>query len=161
MNAIRYGVLLLLGGFFAATAAHAQGANSRTIAIVEDAGLEFGSFVAPASGGTVTLLPDGTRTAVAVIPIGSDPFGAARFTVTIDSSNPHYIISLPAAVTLTAPGGASMTVDQIVSDPADAGFVQPPGRVQTLTVGGRLNVGVSQPAGTYTGYIPVIVNLGG
>ena len=140
-----------------ALASFAQG--SRTIEIADEAPLQFGSFAALPSGGSVTLTPAGTRTLAAVVPVGADSYGAARFKVSISSGNPHFNISIPASVTLTSPGGASMTVDQIVSDPSGSGFAQPPARVQTLTIGGRLTIKPSQPPGNYSGQVTVTVHL--
>src|SRR5688572_6157933 len=81
-----------------ASAVYGQG-KPGSVTITTTAPLSFGSLTG-AGGGSVTIAPDGTRTASGVFPLGG-AFGPASFTVTTTQGNPHYMITLPATATLT------------------------------------------------------------
>lgn len=121
--------------------------------------LSFGSFASPAAGGQVTVGPDGSRMVSGVVPLGTDAFGAASFEVRVlGTGNPNYVITIPTSITLTGPSG-SMTIDNVQSLPAGTGIAKPPARVDTLTVGGTLNINPLQPSGAYSATFPVTVHL--
>jgi hypothetical protein len=145
--------VLLLTVVFPASAAP----KPDTVTIVNAAPLTFGS-VAGAAGGTVTIAPDGTRTAAGVFPVGGS-FNAAAFTITVSGGNPHYMISLPPTATLTSPTGASMVIDTFRSNPAARGSAKPPAYMDTLAVGATLRVAPSQAPGSYSGAFQIVVNL--
>lgn len=140
-----------------ASAGYGQGQGPGSVTITTAAPLSFGSLTG-AGGGSVTIAPDGGRTAAGVFPVGGT-FGPASFTVTMTQGNPHYMITLPATATLTTSGGATMTVDSFQSNPATQGRAQPPARTDTLTVGATLRVAPSQQPGAYNGMFQLTVNL--
>lgn len=156
----------ILGGFvlvFGSASASGQVLRPRadapaSIQISADQALAFGSLTTT-GGGTVTVTPAG-----AVIPTGVIPLGLgtspARFTLTIDSGNPHYLITLPASATLRTSGGATMLVNAFQSDPAGSGTLKPPARTGSMAVGATLHVAANQAPGDYSGTFEVIVNLG-
>lgn len=122
--------------------------------------LGFGKFVAQA-GGTVTVQPSGARSASgAVLLIASGAGTSAAFQISdTDPANADkaFIISLPAdgSVSLSGPSG-SMAVNQFTSQPSETGNLV--AGAQTITVGATLSVGANQPAGSYSGTFPVIIN---
>lgn len=117
------------------------------IAITRTADMNFGNIIADTDGGTVVLVPAGTRTLNGLTsPSIAGTVSAASFTVTgFDGAT--YSISLPANHTISS-GGNNMVVDTFTSNPSGTGTLT--GGTQTLNVGATLNVGSAQPAGTYT-----------
>ncbi|MGA7617407.1 MAG: DUF4402 domain-containing protein [Thermoanaerobaculia bacterium] len=153
-------VCLLSAGLAEAAVAY-MAVQPSAISITNDSALNFGSFIVGPSAGTVTVAPDGTRTVSGVIPIATGSFNAASFTVTVSGSgNPHYLITIPAGLTLTGPGGATMSVDTFLSNPAISGIASPPARQDTLAIGATLRINANQQSGAYNGVFPVTVNLG-
>ncbi|HBC79095.1 MAG TPA: hypothetical protein DCZ51_10735, partial [Bacteroidales bacterium] len=67
-------------------------------------------------------------------------------------------ITLPAAATTITSGANTMTVDTWTSSPSGTGTLSAGGS-QALTVGATLNVGASQPAGTYVSGTPFTVTV--
>jgi len=116
--------------------------------------LNFGNIISDLVGGTVTVVPAGTRTATGLTLPTAQPgtVGAAIFTVT-GLANATYGITLPAsAITLTGPASATMSVGTFVSNPAagmSGGLLNGSG-TQDISVGAILTVGPSQAAGLYT-----------
>lgn len=117
------------------------------ITITQTANMSFGNIIADTDGGTVVLVPAGTRTLNGLTsPSIAGTVTAAAFTVTgFDGAT--YSISLPASHTISD-GGNNMVVDTFTSNPSGTGTLT--GGTQTLNVGATLNVGSAQPAGTYT-----------
>lgn len=122
-----------------------------------DTELSFGNIIADADGGTVVITPAGGRTLNGLTsPSITGTISAASFTVTgVDGAT--YAISLPGNHTINS-GGNSMVVDTFTSNPSGTGTLT--GGTEALTVGATLNVGLAQPAGTYTnaGGFAVTVN---
>lgn len=119
--------------------------------------LSFGAFAA-GSGGTVTITPQGARTASGdVALIGNSQGSPAAFDVA-GAANGTYQITLPAngTVTLTGSNGGSMTVSSFASSPSGQGQLNSLG-TQTLQVGATLGVGSNQAPGTYSGSFAVTV----
>jgi len=114
------------------------------LTITNTAALSFGTLAA-STAGTAIVTPAGGISATAGVTLTGGTVTAATFTVTgiVDAV---YTIGLPASVTLTGPGNP-MVVDNIVSSPATTGTLA--GGTSALTVGGTLNVGLAQAAGTY------------
>lgn len=128
------------------------------ITIENTQALSFGSFVA-GSGGFVTVSPNGYRSAGGgVILIPSSQGAAAQFTVSGDP-NATYTIQLPGNdfVRLTGPG-TDMFINDFISNPSGVGGQLGAGGSQALSVGGTLNVGSDQAAGSYSGTFSVTVN---
>ncbi len=143
----------------ASATANATATIIAPIAITNSSALAFGNIAVSATNpGTVTVAPDGTRTALngATLPVVAGTVGAATFTVTGEGTS-SYAITLPAtAVTLTGGGGGTMTVDTFTSTPSGTGTLA--AGTQTVTVGGTLHVGAAQTPGNYTGSFTVTVN---
>ena len=125
------------------------------ISLALQQGLAFGDIYAGPSAGIVVLDPTGIRTASGGVTLGTlAPFHAASFTVT-GAPNSTYAISLPASVTLSAPG-ATLTLSPLQSSPSLSGLLNA-GGTQALNVGGTLQVIANQPDGDYSGTFPVTV----
>jgi hypothetical protein len=124
----------------------------RPLSLVKTDDLRFGSLIAGASAGTVTISQtSGARGSTGgVTPATADPFGPAAF-VSAGLSSVIAIVSVDTATTLTrAGGGATMAVTDIATDrPAVTLF--PGSGVMTINVGGRLAVGANQMPGDYAG----------
>ncbi|MBK7710429.1 MAG: DUF4402 domain-containing protein [Bacteroidales bacterium] len=127
------------------------------IGITNSTDLAFGNVAASATPGTVVITPAGVRTAGggATLPAVTGTFGVATFAVT-GLGTSTYAITLPASATLTGTPSGTMTVDAFASTPSGTGALT--GGTQTITVGGTLNVGAAQAAGSYTGTFSVTVN---
>jgi hypothetical protein len=129
--------------------------------MVKNVDLNFGNIaVSVSTGGTVTLVPSGTRSAGGggvTLPATSGTVAAANFTVSGNASY-TYAITLPTTVTISN-GSHSMTVNGFTSSPSSTGAISTSG-TQTITVGATLNVSAAQAPGTYTNAaaVPVTVN---
>jgi len=132
------------------------------IAIAKDVDMDFGTVaVQTATGGTVVLLTNGTRTVGAgggvTLPAASETVTAASFTVSGNGSS-TYSISLPVSIFISDGAAHRMTVDAFTSFPLTTGTLSAGGS-QTLYVGATLNVKAGQVSGTYTNSaFPVTVN---
>lgn len=131
------------------------------IAISKVQDLSFGVIVSDATGGTVTVSEDGTRSTSGPVLLTQSMTGStvqqAKFTVT-GATDYVYTITLPtSAVTLTGTGTTppTMTVDTFTSDPSGTGTLTL--GTSTLEVGAKLHVGAAQAAGAYTGTFSVTV----
>lgn len=155
MTALLAGVVI-----FGTASAFAAAPEPDGIDITGISSLDFGSVITTASGGTVTVAPNGNRTLSGVFGFGTASSSPAVFSVKkIGNGNPHYTIILPASTTLTGNNGGSMVVDGFLSNPAGKGFLKPPSGVETLEVGATLRVGQNQAPGSYNGSFLVTVNL--
>jgi hypothetical protein len=131
------------------------------ISITKQVDMNFGNIATNATGGTVVLLPDGTRskTSGVTLPATAGTVTAASFTVS-GTASATYSITLPSGdLTLTKSGGTeTMIANTFTSTPTPTGTLDGTG-AQTLKVGATLNVGGSQASGTYvSGTFPVTVN---
>jgi spore coat protein U-like protein len=135
------------------------------IAITKAADLVFGDF-APGAGGDVTVATNGSRTATGAIlsTAGATPT-AAKFDVT-GNADSTYSISTSAAASLsdsaTTPNTMALTVfSDLTGGGATTGEVSSgtlsTGGTQSIYLGGKLTVGATQVAGTYTGDVTVTV----
>lgn len=141
-----------------AVAGAGNSAQAQTITSTQQ--LSFGAFAA-GSGGTVTITPQGARTAtgdVTLMTSGQLSLGnSASFEVS-GSANAAYQITLPAdnQVTLAGSQGGSMTLSSFRSSPSPGGQLSSLG-TQTLYIGATLGVGGGQSPGTYSGSFNVTV----
>lgn len=134
-------------GVFAQATATATAVIVAPISISRTADMSFGNIIASVGGGTVVLVPAGTRTLTGVTsPSIAGTVTAASFTVT-GVSGATYSITLPGSHTINS-GTNSMTVNAFSSNPSGTGTLT--GGSEVLNVGATLNVGLAQPAGTYT-----------
>lgn len=118
--------------------------------------LALGRFVA-ATGGTITLTPDGVRSSTGgIILLGGGSATSAAFSLTESGTGTPLTwtsITLPSSATLSS-GGASMTLTNFTSNPDHRFAAGAP----ELSVGATLEVGPNQPAGNYAGAFSVSVN---
>lgn len=165
--------VLALAGMRAAQAldnatATATAVVLQPIAVSKNSDLVFGNVVA--GNGNVTVATDGsrTKTGTTVLPTGVSP-AAARFDVTGTGNNTFSIDYTGSDSTLSDGGSNTMAVDWIteaVGTTTPTGKTDPTSDAATGTlssgaayifVGGKLTVGASQAAGTYTGVVKVTV----
>lgn len=131
------------------------------ISISKEDDMSFGNLsVQTATGGTVVLAPNGSRTRTGGVTLPAvTGFVVAASYIVDGSPNYTYAITLPAtAVTLTLAAGAqTMTATSFTSAPSGTGVLT--GGAQNLYVGATLNVAAGQAAGVYTsGNFDVTVN---
>jgi len=137
------------------------------ITLTKDTDMDFAEVIATAEGGTVVLTASATPslTATGVSAGQGGAAAAAKFTVG-GQTGYTYAISFPApTATLTHSGGsATMTVNNFTASFAD-NITTLGGHTLSATaasnafyVGGTLNVGPDQLAGTYTGTVSVSAN---
>lgn len=129
------------------------------IAILKTVDMNFGNVAVNAtSGGTVLLLPAGTRnpTGGVTLPATAGTVSAASFTVT-GELNYSYGITLPSSALTITSGLNTMTVDLFTSSPSANGTLT--GGTSTLTVGATLHVAAGQPAGVYVSGTPFSVTV--
>jgi spore coat protein U-like protein len=143
------------------------------LSLIKTQDLDFGLVAASSAAGTVTIDPDtGVCTgAGGVVSAGNCSYaefagmGVRRLT---------FRAQIPASVTITGPGGATMTVTNLTMGLApDVTFIGGNGNglgngrrryqinsatgIFTFRLGGQLNVGANQTPGTYSGTFDVIV----
>ena len=123
--------------------------------------IAFGSF-GVTTGGTITINPNSSRTATAGIdPVLTSPTTA--ISVSVDNTRagceiyPVKII-FPAPTTIDEAGGATMTLQNFVSNPA-TGFTLIPGTPVTVTIGADLLPVAGQVAGAYTSAAPFAIQF--
>jgi Mat/Ecp fimbriae major subunit len=151
--------IALLGAAVAAMVS--TGANAATVSataevdilapvtLSQTAGLDFGTVAAAGTSGTV-IIPnnsDGRTCSVGLVCVGVSNRGA--FSV-VGASTYNVVITVAASTTLTG-AGAPMV---LTLDPSATSLVAT-GTAQTFHVGGTLNIGAAQAAGTYTGQYTV------
>jgi len=122
--------------------------------------LLFGSIVRGATAGTVTIVPDGTRTSTGGVTLVGTGYQPARFAGDGDPGQTVRIRMNTPTITITGPG-APMTVDTftIGSTPTNtvlgAGWdnftLGGAGGVFNFPLGARLQVAANQAPGTYSG----------
>ena len=148
----------------AALAASATGTSTATvivpISIAEDTALAFGKFTQAA--GTVTMAPDGSRSASGGATTLSTvtPGNPGQMTVTGDA-NATYAISVSGG-TLTGTGDPMTLSNITVAASTATGSLITTGTIgaggtQVLMTGGDLAVAATQASGTYTGSYSVTV----
>jgi len=138
--------------FGATRAANASATTLRPLSLVKTADLEFGSIIPAATAGTVSIDAVSnarSKTGGVVLATGAAP-GAASFRAA-GVVNVLALITLPASITLTRGGGTeTMTVDTITTNGSTTRLF-PGSATIDVNVGGRLNVGANQVAGSYSG----------
>lgn len=159
-------VLILIAGFTAGAFAQSTATATATativgpISITKTGDLNFGAVAPGATGGTLVLTPAGTTSVTSDVTTQGGTLSAATFTVSGDA-NATYSITFPnASVSLSDGAAGTMTVDTFTSSPATTGTLDGTTGEQTLTVGGTLNVGAAQTAGTYTNTSDLQVTVG-
>jgi hypothetical protein len=143
----------------ASTTGSASAVIVSPISVTAGATLNFGTIDPGTAGGTVVVDTTGTATysGVTNVPSGAATPAAGTFTIGGDSTLSYNVSFTAGSVTS---GANSMTVDTFTSSSTNSGSTMPyalTGGSDTLTVGGKLTVGASQAAGTYTGTYTVTV----
>ena len=145
--------------FAASATANAQATTQATatativtpISIVKTADMNFGNLAVDAvNGGTLEILPDGTRTPTGGVslPATIGTVSAAAFTVT-GNAGYTYAITLPSNIVLQHSGAfESMMADTFTSTPSLTGTLTL--GTQNITVGATLSVAPGQLDGVYT-----------
>ncbi|MBK8631111.1 MAG: DUF4402 domain-containing protein [Sphingomonadales bacterium] len=169
------GALLLALAGMAAPAHAAGGAGPITTIVVKPLSffpvddLNFGSLLAGATAGTVTIAPDGTRTSTGgAAPIGGG-FTPARF-AGMGTYNQIVNISMAATpITITRQTGtqtmqvrtftigSSPTTQVLTTTPRSFRIGSASG-IFLFSLGAQLVVGANQMPGTYTGTYTVVLN---
>jgi hypothetical protein len=129
------------------------------ISISKTIDLDFGNVAVTASGGTVVLAPDGSRTPTGGVnlPAIIGTVASASFDVSGEGYY-TYAISLPASVTLTRQSGTeTMVVDNFTSIPSGIGTFN--AGADVLYVGATLNVSGGQTPGVYVSATPFTVSV--
>lgn len=160
------GIAAMLGlGFTTAPAVAGATQGDAKVAVVTPLSfinyesLDFGQIIPANVAGTVTISSNNARSATnGIVLVGTD-YQAARFAGMGAQGERVRIRITPGTVALAGPGPA-MTVSNFAIGP-DSTLQQvggspnyrilPANGIFTFTVGGRLNVGANQPAGTYSG----------
>jgi hypothetical protein len=151
----------VLASFAAATAANAQsadaGAGAKIIAPLEISNvtdLYFGT-IAPSTtvADTVVVLADGSRKCGPALTCLTADHTAAAFEVT-GEADASYTISLPREIKIVNDKGTAMNVSDFNGSKTSGQLLS--GK-DSFTVGGTLDVGVRQEAGTYSGSFTVAV----
>ena len=145
------------GQLYAATATATVDATIiSTLSIDTRTGIGFGDISAGAVPGTVVITTASSRTATGGVTINTaTSASAASFDLT-GIPNASFSITLPGSLVLSD-GINSMVVDNFSSSPTPTGVLDGSGQ-QTLYVGATLNVGASQPFGSYAGLMSVTVD---
>ncbi len=130
----------------------------KSLSVVNTGDLAFGEIVT-GSGGTVSIAPNGSRTASGVTLGNADGIRAAAFGV-VGDHNATYTITLPAdgVVNLSGPDGMTMPVNGFVSNVTNPNAVLDGSGLQSLSVGATLTVNAGQEVGVYAGWFDVTVN---
>lgn len=137
----------------------------RPITVTTTHGLTFGAFFQGASGGTVTVSPDDSRSVTGDLVQANlgIPFSAALFEIDANVGTIISILNGPD-VALTGSNGGSISlhvgiasVNSIVNTTSFTTTAIPPARTE-VRVGGTLTVGAApvNPAGVYSGSFSVI-----
>lgn len=126
------------------------------IAASATTGLSFGDVSPGITPGAVTIDTTGFRTSVggATLGLGS-PVSPAIFQIT-GTPNSSYVITAPAAMSLSNGSSNFMTVDSFTSNPDGTGLLDAGGG-QTLSVGGTLHLDANQPGGSYSGVLEMTI----
>ncbi len=169
MKKIAKSLTILIAGFLFCINASAQlTASSSATAVIYSAlsitntqDLDFGVIIPSAAAGTVAMNAAG---AVVLTNVTAHPSSAplpAVFHVVGEPNETYDIAITDPPVTLTGPAANTMTISAIVSNPAEGvntGLLSGAG-VQDISIGGTLQVGINQAAGTYTNANAITVTI--
>ena len=134
------------------------------LTITSTSTLNFGSFVAGATAGSVIVSSSGTYTRSAtggVKLVNSNNGSFSTINVSGAVGTNYWINTLPADVKLiNSTGGATMTISSFTtnlpSGTARASITDSGNG--SFQIGGTLEVGINQPSGIYSAVIPITVN---
>lgn len=122
--------------------------------------LNFGTIETCATGGTVTIDPDGTRTTGGCLSSsGSSSRGRCILTGTFFPVTPMTVSVAAPTYTITKGGGDNMDVNNFQINTAGNGpAITVTAFITVVNIGADLVVGAAQPSGSYTGAVTVNVN---
>ena len=137
--------------------ATAKAVTLKPLSIVKIGDLDFGTLLAGASAGSVTIDPvtDARTTTGGTTAAGGSPISAEFYTYGTQGSILQ-VTRGPYPVLNRVGGGATMTVTQLTLNGPVLRVVSPAG-VLDLKVGGTMTVGANQLDGTYTGTFDITV----
>ena len=140
------------------TTANANTTVIQAISISRTAHMNFGSVVAGGSLGTVVLPASAspTRSATGGTTLGSATVVSAAIFAISGEPNNTYAITLPSSPVTITDGTNNMTVSNFTSSPGGTGTLNGSG-LETVYVGGTLNVAANQVSGIYSGSFSVTV----
>jgi hypothetical protein len=147
--------MFLLCAFFYTAAAQEPPPRPVIVTFNNSQPLAFGAFSPGASGGTVTITPDGNRSvSVGIVPLTMGfAYTPAMFYVRANQGTVLSLLVSPP-VTLTGSGGGTLSLQVAGSLPASPFVTTLPWPQQTtVLVGGILTIGApgANPPGNYTG----------
>lgn len=128
--------------------------------VVKNNDLAFGSFISPASSGTITVSATGARSSTGGINLRTGgTVAAASFTMT-GSSNSSYTITLPANNSVTINhGGQTLTLTNFTcSLPLSGARLGGGVTSMTFTVGADAIIVPNAPSGSYSGTFNITIN---
>lgn len=157
-RAAAFVIFLLIGGFALPARAQMPFPPPNQLQVYNVMGLDFGSFYPSSANGTVTVSPEGNRTASGVTLIGGGIGTQAMFDVVLV---PGRLVSMSwQATTILTNGPHSITLtigptDKTATSQTSAEFVTTSGSPfrNPVNFGGSLNVGniATNPPGNYSG----------
>ena len=152
---------------FAATApGNAEVTIVRPLSFVADDNIEFGNVIRGTTAGTVTIAPDGTRTATGGVTLANGGNKPASF-AGMGTNNQRVDVSLGAAsIMITGPGAAMRVHTFVLGSTPTAVLTTTPQRFRissstgifAFPVGATLDVGANQAAGQYSGTWSITLN---
>nr|WP_319490189.1 DUF4402 domain-containing protein [uncultured Desulfobacter sp.] len=128
---------------------------------VTNATVNFGTIV---TAGVDTVIIDASASAAVAVPTTASlttiTVAGSSGTITVTSTVPSAIVDItyPASIVLSDGGTATMTVDQISTYSTPTPLTLDGSGSGTINVGGRLSIGATQTAGTYTNTGTIAVN---
>lgn len=155
-------MMIAVAALLAASTSHAQQMPPRpmNIYVSPTQGLAFGAFFQGASGGSITVHHNGSRTTSGTVVAAGLGFMYSPALFEVDAE-PGTVITVVSGGTATLSGSNGGTMQLTAGTPSTgATFVAtalPPAR-NNLTVGGTLTVGnsLSSPPGAYSGIFDLI-----
>ena len=158
---INYSIYISVALLFCSLAVTAQPPPPRPIAVYANPaqGMIFGAFFQGASGGTVILNPDGSRSSTGSLILANlgYPYSPALFSIDANVGTVISIMNGPN-VTLTGSNGGSITLHLGTSSPGSpfTTTIVSPSQTQ-VWIGGTLTVGspLANPSGSYSGTFSV------
>ena len=134
-------------------------AQVNSVSITKNQDLQFGGMIVPPNqSGTVTISTSGLRTASGGIYLLSSSYSQANFSVLVKKRDTVIKITLPSTATIYS-GTHSMVVTDFISNPADHFTALSAWYTQSLDVGAKLNIGINQAYGSYSGTFNVTVTI--
>jgi hypothetical protein len=139
----------------ASVSANASANVITPLSITETNGINFGDVSVGAAGGTVVLDTTGGRTVTGdAEAVAGGTVLSGAYSVTGEGTK-AYSITFPASATISS-GANNMTVNGFNHDAGASPALT--GGSDTFNVGATLNIGASQPAGTYSGTYTLTVD---